>query len=69
MSIVRATLGLELGDEDMKLLGEKGVIPPLLEMASGNIESKELSLSALVKLSSFYGYKILIAEAGGVPII
>ncbi|XP_016456369.1 U-box domain-containing protein 43 [Nicotiana tabacum] len=69
MTIVRATLGLELGDEDMKILGEKGVIPPLLEMASGNIESKELSLSALVKLSSLNCNKMLIAAAGGVPII
>ncbi|KAJ8547312.1 hypothetical protein K7X08_010898 [Anisodus acutangulus] len=31
MSIVRAILSLELREEDMKLLGEKGVIPPLLE--------------------------------------
>lgn len=69
MSIVRAILGLELRDEDMKLLGEKGVILPLLEMASGNIESKELSLSALVKLSSFYDNKMLIAAAGGVAIV
>ncbi|PHT85767.1 hypothetical protein T459_07873 [Capsicum annuum] len=66
MSIVRAILGLELRDEDVKLLGEKGVITPLLEMTSGNIESKELSLSALVKLSCFYDNKILIAAAGGV---
>ncbi|KAK6780953.1 hypothetical protein RDI58_023137 [Solanum bulbocastanum] len=69
MSIVRAILGLELRDEEMKLLGEKGVILPLLEMTSGNIESKELSLSALVKLSSFYDNKMLIAAAGGVAIV
>ncbi|KAL3359629.1 hypothetical protein AABB24_016258 [Solanum stoloniferum] len=69
MSIVRAILGLELRDEDMKLLGEKGFILPLLEMTSGNIESKELSLSALVKLSSFYDNKMLIAAAGGVAIV
>ncbi|XP_015088221.1 U-box domain-containing protein 43-like [Solanum pennellii] len=69
MSIVRAILGLEIRDEDMKLLGEKGVILPLLEMTSGNIESKELSLSALVKLSSFYDNKMLIAAAGGVAIV
>ncbi|MCD7467798.1 hypothetical protein HAX54_005430 [Datura stramonium] len=59
MSIVRVILGLELRDEDMKLLGEKGVIPLLLEMSSGNIESKELSLSALVKLSGFMTIKCL----------
>ncbi|KAK4732464.1 hypothetical protein R3W88_025452 [Solanum pinnatisectum] len=69
MSIVRAIIGLELRDEDMKLFGEKGVILPLLEMTSGNIESKELSLSALVKLSSFYDNKMLIAAAGGVAIV
>ncbi|KAK4361599.1 hypothetical protein RND71_020551 [Anisodus tanguticus] len=69
MSIVRAILSLELREEDMKLLGEKEVIRPLLEMASGNIESKELSLLALVKLSSFYDNKTLIAAAGGVSIV
>ncbi|CAN4091219.1 unnamed protein product [Withania somnifera] len=38
-------------------------------MSSGNIESKEVSLSALVKLSSFYDNKMLIAAAGGVSIV
>ncbi|KAL2530756.1 U-box domain-containing protein 43 [Forsythia ovata] len=69
MSMVKALVGLELDEEKIKLLGEEGIIPPLLEMASGNIESKELSLFALVKLSTFHGNKKLIADAGGVPLI
>ncbi|KAL2453405.1 U-box domain-containing protein 43 [Abeliophyllum distichum] len=69
MSMVKALVGLELDEEKIKLLGEEGIIPPLLEMASGNIESKELSLFALVKLSTFHGNKKLIADAGGVPFI
>ncbi|GFY97757.1 hypothetical protein Acr_12g0002980 [Actinidia rufa] len=38
-------------------------------MVSGNIESKELSLSALVKLSGCHENKERIAAAGGVPLL
>ncbi|KAG2722197.1 hypothetical protein I3760_02G118100 [Carya illinoinensis] len=51
MSMVRTIVNTELTDSNLRLLGAEGVIPPLLEMTSGNLESKELSLSALVKLS------------------
>ncbi|XP_031113853.1 U-box domain-containing protein 43-like isoform X2 [Ipomoea triloba] len=68
-STVVALLGLELTEDNIKLLGEKGIIPSLLEMLSGSFESKEISLSALIKLSHCYDNKKLIAAAGGVPLI
>ncbi|GMP56236.1 hypothetical protein CsSME_00020797 [Camellia sinensis var. sinensis] len=69
ISMVRALVSMELVEQNIKLLGEAGVIPPLLEMASGNVESKELSLSALVKLSVCHENKMRIADAGGVPLL
>ncbi|KAK6146012.1 hypothetical protein DH2020_019881 [Rehmannia glutinosa] len=69
ISMVKELVTLELDEEKIKLLGEEGIIPPLLEMASGNVESKELSLHALVMLSTFRPNKHLIASAGGVPLI
>lgn len=69
ISIVRALVSMELDEQNIMLLGEAGVIPPLLEMASGNIESKELSLSALVKLSGCHENKKRVAAAGGVPLL
>lgn len=69
MVMVRALVSLTLAEENIKLLGEEGLIPPLLEMASGNTESKELSLSMLVKLSAYHENKRHIAEAGGVPLV
>lgn len=64
--MVKRVVDMELVDLDLKLLGEEGIIPHLIEMAAGNIESKELSLSALVKLASCRANKQLIAAAGGV---
>uniref|UniRef100_A0A5B7BY18 RING-type E3 ubiquitin transferase n=1 Tax=Davidia involucrata TaxID=16924 RepID=A0A5B7BY18_DAVIN len=69
ISMVRALVSMELVEQNIKLLGEEGVIPPLLEMVSGNIESKEVSLSALVKLLDHHGNKKLMAVAGGVPLV
>ncbi|OVA09866.1 Armadillo [Macleaya cordata] len=69
ISMVRALVEMELVDQNLKNIGEEGVIPPLLEMISGKFESKELALSALVKLSSCHENKKLIAAAGGVPLI
>ncbi|XP_050233901.1 U-box domain-containing protein 44-like [Mercurialis annua] len=67
ISMVRAIVNMEL---DLKLLGEEGIIPPLLEMVgSGSIESKELSLSALVKLSDCDANKELISAAGGLSLV
>lgn len=67
--MVRELVSMKLDDEKIKLLGEGGLIPPLLEMASGSIESKEVSLNALVQLSNFHHNKRLIAAAGGVPLV
>lgn len=69
MMMVRALVTLKLDEENSKILVEEGLIPTLLEMASGNLESKELSLSVLVKLSSHHDNKGHIAVAGGVPIV
>ncbi|CDO99139.1 unnamed protein product [Coffea canephora] len=68
MSIVRALLSLELDEDHIKLVGA-GVISPLLEMLAESMEVKELSLSALVKLSGIHEIKKLIADAGGVRLI
>lgn len=70
MSMMKALVTMELVDSSLKLLGEEGIIPPLLSMVeSGNIESRELSLSVLVKLSGCRANKELIAAVGGVPLV
>ncbi|XP_051129858.1 U-box domain-containing protein 43-like [Andrographis paniculata] len=70
ISMVRELVGMELDEEKIKLLGEEGIIPLLIEMASEKkIESKDMSLQALVKLSAFPPNKHLIAAAAGVPLI
>ncbi|CAN6726099.1 unnamed protein product [Malus baccata var. baccata] len=69
LSMVRTLVDMELVDSNLKLLGEEGIIPPLLEMVSGNIESKELSLSALAELSGCSANKELIAASGGVNLV
>lgn len=68
-SMVKGLVNLELDEESIKFLGATGIVSPLLEMLSENLESKELSLSALAKLSSSRDNKKLIADAGGVPTI
>ncbi|KAL5136349.1 U-box domain-containing protein 44 [Glycine soja] len=60
MSMAKAIVNLELKDLNLKLLGEQGITLPLLEMLSGSIESKELSLSALVKLARLHANKGII---------
>ncbi|PIA31584.1 hypothetical protein AQUCO_04900110v1 [Aquilegia coerulea] len=67
--MVKTVVQMELVDESLKCLGEAGAIPPLLEMVSGNLESKENALSALVKLSTCHENKKLIASSGGVRLI
>lgn len=67
--MAKTIVNMELSDSNLNLLGEEEVIPPLLEMLSGNIELKEASLSALVKLSDSRANKRIIAASGGVPII
>ncbi|KAK4773225.1 hypothetical protein SAY87_028244 [Trapa incisa] len=67
ISSVKSLIDMELVDSSLELIGKEGVIPPLLEMISGNLEAKELSLSALVILLSCRANKYLFANAGGVP--
>lgn len=69
MSMARSLEKMELIDQNIKLLGKEGAIPPLLEMASGNLESKDLAFSALAKLLSCRDNKMLVAAAGGVPLV
>ncbi|XP_030507588.2 U-box domain-containing protein 44 [Cannabis sativa] len=69
ISCVRSIVNMELSDSNLKHFGEEGVIPPLIEMASGNIDSKEFSLSALVKLAGCRANKKPIAETGGVDFV
>ncbi|XP_065868299.1 U-box domain-containing protein 43-like [Euphorbia lathyris] len=70
LSMVKAIVNMELVDSNLRLLGEEGIIPPLLDMArSGNFESRELSLSALVKLSDCHANKEIIASVGGLSLV
>ncbi|CAK8572137.1 unnamed protein product [Lathyrus sativus] len=69
MSMAKAIVNLELDDLNLMQLGKEGVIPPLIEMLSGSIESKDLSLSALVKLAGSHANKGIIASSGGVPLV
>ncbi|XAR57313.1 Ubiquitin--protein ligase [Bertholletia excelsa] len=69
ISMLRGLVSMELAESNINLLGETGVIPCLLEMTYGNMESKELSLSMLVKLSGCSANKNRIAAAGGVPVL
>ncbi|KAI8004362.1 putative U-box domain-containing protein 42 [Camellia lanceoleosa] len=69
ISMVRALVSMELVERNIDVLGEAGLIPCLLEMASGDVESKELSLSMLVKLSGCQENKRRIAASGGVPLL
>ncbi|KAG5032560.1 hypothetical protein JHK82_016143 [Glycine max] len=60
----KAIVNLELKDPNLKLLSKEGTIPPLLEMLTGNIESKDLSLSALVKLAGSHANKGITVASG-----
>ncbi|KAK1295967.1 U-box domain-containing protein 43 [Acorus calamus] len=69
ISMARALVKMELVDQNIKHLSEGGAIRSLVEMASGNLEAKEVALCALVKLSNFRENKRQLAEAGAVPLI
>ncbi|XP_073100437.1 U-box domain-containing protein 44 isoform X2 [Elaeis guineensis] len=69
MSMARSLVDMELIDQNIKVLGEEGAIPPLVDMASGNLESKVWAFSALAKLLSCRDNKRLVAAAGGVPLV
>ncbi|KAJ9556668.1 hypothetical protein OSB04_011282 [Centaurea solstitialis] len=69
MVMVRGIVNLELEENNTKFLGEQGLIPPLLEMASSDLEAKDLSLSMLIKLLESRENKPLFAAAGAVPLM
>lgn len=69
ISMAKAIVNLVLDDLNLIQLGKEGVITPLIEMMSGSIESKDLSLSALGKLAGSHANKGIIASSGGVPLI
>ncbi|KAG0500479.1 hypothetical protein HPP92_000551 [Vanilla planifolia] len=60
---------MQLVDEDIKQLGEAGVIKPLVEMASRGADSDKLAFVILAKLSDSYENRRLIVEAGAFPLI
>lgn len=69
ISMAKALAKMELNNEEMRILGEEGILPPLLKMVSSNIESGDASLSALVKLINCHPNKVLLAAFGGIPLI
>ncbi|KAI7748654.1 hypothetical protein M8C21_012454, partial [Ambrosia artemisiifolia] len=69
IAILKRIIHLELEEHNTKVLCELGIIPPLLEMASADLEAKELSLSMLVKLLTVSENKRVFSAAGGVPLI
>ncbi|KAL7610351.1 hypothetical protein Lser_V15G14066 [Lactuca serriola] len=69
MAMLRGIVDLELEEENTKLVCSLGLIPPLLEMASADLESKEVSLSMLVKLLTNSDNKTLFAASDGVPLV
>ncbi|KAI3700834.1 hypothetical protein L2E82_45473 [Cichorium intybus] len=68
IALLRGIVDLELQEHNTKLLCSLGLIPPLLEMASADLESKELSLSMLLKLLTNSQNKTLFAASGAVPL-
>ncbi|XP_071732552.1 U-box domain-containing protein 43-like [Rutidosis leptorrhynchoides] len=66
MAMLSGIDNLTLDEHDTKLLCELGLIPPLLKMASEDLETKKLSLSVLVKLIKTSDDKRLFAAAGAV---
>ncbi|GJU55908.1 U-box domain-containing protein 43-like protein [Tanacetum coccineum] len=67
--MLRGIINLELDEHNTKMLCELGLIQPLLEMASADLEAKELSLAMLVKLLTCSENKRLFTSAGAVPLI
>ncbi|PNX89736.1 U-box domain-containing protein 43-like [Trifolium pratense] len=65
--MVKAMINLELEESNLKLLGEKGAIPPLIEMLSGSIIIIRLGQTS--RSSCQYANKGIIAAYGGVPLV
>ncbi|KAL4567291.1 hypothetical protein LXL04_022871 [Taraxacum kok-saghyz] len=69
MAMLKGIVDLELEEHNTKLLCSLGLIPPLIEMASADLEAKELSLSMLVKLLTNSENKTLFAASGAVTLV
>lgn len=60
---------MQLFDENVKQLGEDGVINPLVKLATAGDESKKLAFSVLAKLSTSLESRKFIVEAGAFSLI
>lgn len=69
LKMAKALASMELTDQNIKLLGDEGAIPPLVKMISGNLESKASALGALKNLSINNMNKKCMANTGVVPLI
>jgi hypothetical protein len=69
LKMAKALASMELTDQNIKLLGDEGAIPPLVKMISGNLESKASALGALKNLSINHKNKKHMANTGVVPLI
>ncbi|KAI0492025.1 hypothetical protein KFK09_026290 [Dendrobium nobile] len=68
-TMMRGLEETQLLDEDVKHLGEDGVINPLVILASGDAKSRELAFSVMAKLCTCFENRRLIVEAGAVSLI
>lgn len=69
LKMAKALASMKLTDQNIKLLGDEGAIPPLVKMISGNLESKASALGALKNLSINNMNKKCMANTGVVPLI
>lgn len=69
LKMAKALASMKLTDQNIKLLGDEGAIPPLVKMISGNLESKASALEALKNLSINNMNKKCMANTGVVPLI
>ncbi|PKU68123.1 U-box domain-containing protein 13 [Dendrobium catenatum] len=68
-TMMRGLEKMQLLDEDVKHLGEDGVINPLVILASGDAKSRELAFSVMAKLCTSFENRRLTVEAGAVSLI
>lgn len=69
LKMAKALASMKLTDQNIKLLGDEGAIPPLVKMISVNLESKASALGALKNLSINNMNKKCMANTGVVPLI
>eukprot|EP00252_Welwitschia_mirabilis_P028107 TRINITY_DN9991_c0_g1_i1.p1 TRINITY_DN9991_c0_g1~~TRINITY_DN9991_c0_g1_i1.p1 ORF type:complete len:870 (+),score=209.23 TRINITY_DN9991_c0_g1_i1:1026-3635(+) len=69
VKMANAIAEMNLTEQNLKLLGDKGVMVPIVKMLAGNLEAKASALGALGNLSVICDNKKCIAEQGAVPLI